>query len=184
MFPVVEAGALDLTLVERKSQRLDQVKRRPNREAGAAGVAGVPVDLRLNEHHVYRHAPSLRGDSHVQPVLVRDELPFLEMPPQQAQVYHETRRGERPVGRLTPWLLDRRNLEGAFERVRDAEGADTPGVDGVTCGSLNACSGPWLTRLAEDLPDSRIEWVDDSYSFISEDRPERLAKLVGDFVRA
>jgi pimeloyl-ACP methyl ester carboxylesterase len=37
--------------------------------------------------------------------------------------------------------------------------------------------------LAADLPDSRLEWIDDSFSFVSEDRPERLAKLVGDFAR-
>jgi pimeloyl-ACP methyl ester carboxylesterase len=36
-------------------------------------------------------------------------------------------------------------------------------------------------RLAEILPDARIEEVPDSYTFVSEDQPELVARLVGDF---
>lgn len=37
-------------------------------------------------------------------------------------------------------------------------------------------------RLAESMPDARLELVDDSYTFIPEDQPERLAQLIGEFV--
>ena len=38
-------------------------------------------------------------------------------------------------------------------------------------------------RLAETIPGARLEWIEDSYTFVSEDQPERLAKLIEDFVR-
>jgi pimeloyl-ACP methyl ester carboxylesterase len=38
-------------------------------------------------------------------------------------------------------------------------------------------------RLAELLPDARLEWIEDSYTFSPEDQPARLADLIGDFVR-
>lgn len=36
-------------------------------------------------------------------------------------------------------------------------------------------------RLAEDFPAARLELVEDSYTFVPEDQPERLATLIGDF---
>ena len=36
-------------------------------------------------------------------------------------------------------------------------------------------------RLAATLPDSRLEWVEDSYAFVPEDQPARLAELLVDF---
>ncbi|MET0751607.1 MAG: alpha/beta hydrolase [Solirubrobacterales bacterium] len=36
-------------------------------------------------------------------------------------------------------------------------------------------------RLAADIPGSRLEWVEDSRTFVSEDQPERLAGLIRDF---
>jgi pimeloyl-ACP methyl ester carboxylesterase len=33
-------------------------------------------------------------------------------------------------------------------------------------------------RLAKIIPDARVEWIDDSYSFVSEDQPGRLAELI------
>jgi len=36
-------------------------------------------------------------------------------------------------------------------------------------------------RLAEILPDARLEWIDDSYTFVSEDQPERLVDLIAGF---
>ena len=38
-------------------------------------------------------------------------------------------------------------------------------------------------RLAKIVPDARVEWIDDSYSFVSEDQPGRLAELITGFVR-
>jgi pimeloyl-ACP methyl ester carboxylesterase len=36
-------------------------------------------------------------------------------------------------------------------------------------------------RLAALLPDARVEEIEDSYSFVPEDQPERLAELIGEF---
>jgi len=38
-------------------------------------------------------------------------------------------------------------------------------------------------RLAQTFPDARVERVDDSYTFVMEDQPERLAALIGEFAR-
>jgi len=38
-------------------------------------------------------------------------------------------------------------------------------------------------RLAADLPNSRLEWIDDARTFSAEDQPERLAELIAGFVR-
>jgi pimeloyl-ACP methyl ester carboxylesterase len=38
-------------------------------------------------------------------------------------------------------------------------------------------------RLAGDIPNSRLELIDDSRSFVPEDQPERLAELIGAFAR-
>jgi pimeloyl-ACP methyl ester carboxylesterase len=38
-------------------------------------------------------------------------------------------------------------------------------------------------RLGETLPDSRVEVLDDCYTFVAEDRPQRLAELIGGFLR-
>jgi pimeloyl-ACP methyl ester carboxylesterase len=35
-------------------------------------------------------------------------------------------------------------------------------------------------RLGEVLPDSRVELLDDCYTFVAEDRPDRLAELIGE----
>jgi pimeloyl-ACP methyl ester carboxylesterase len=37
-------------------------------------------------------------------------------------------------------------------------------------------------RLAADLPDARLEWIDDARTFSSEDQPGRLAELIAGFV--
>ena len=39
-------------------------------------------------------------------------------------------------------------------------------------------------RLAADIPGSRLEWIDDARTFVSEDQPERLAELIADFAQA
>jgi pimeloyl-ACP methyl ester carboxylesterase len=38
-------------------------------------------------------------------------------------------------------------------------------------------------RLAGDFPKGRFEAIDDSYTFVSEDQPERLSKLIAEFAR-
>jgi pimeloyl-ACP methyl ester carboxylesterase len=38
-------------------------------------------------------------------------------------------------------------------------------------------------RLAETFPDARLERVEDSYTFVSEDQPEQLARLISEFAR-
>jgi len=38
-------------------------------------------------------------------------------------------------------------------------------------------------RLAELLPDARLERIEDSRTFVSEDQPQRLADLIAAFVR-
>jgi RNA-directed DNA polymerase len=68
----------------------------------------------------------------------------------QAQVYRQAQ-GPRPFAGLMAWVLDRRNLEAAWSRVRDADGADTPGLDGVTASVLRREGSAWLTVLAESL---------------------------------
>ena len=39
-------------------------------------------------------------------------------------------------------------------------------------------------RLAELIPDARVELIDDTYTFSPEDQPERLAELIREFVAA
>ncbi len=41
----------------------------------------------------------------------------------------------------------------------------------------------YASRLAQALPDSRLEWIEDSYTFSPEDQPARVAELVAAFVR-
>jgi pimeloyl-ACP methyl ester carboxylesterase len=38
-------------------------------------------------------------------------------------------------------------------------------------------------RLAKDLPNARLEWIEDAYTFSPEDQPGRLAELISGFVR-
>ncbi|MQA63646.1 MAG: alpha/beta fold hydrolase [Actinophytocola sp.] len=39
-------------------------------------------------------------------------------------------------------------------------------------------------RLAGTLPSAELAWIDDSYTFVPEDQPERLSRVVVDFLRA
>lgn len=38
-------------------------------------------------------------------------------------------------------------------------------------------------RLAGDFPDARLERIEDSYTYVSEDQPERTAQLIAEFAR-
>ena len=69
----------------------------------------------------------------------------------QRTVFHATRGHPRPLPGLMTWVLDRRNLAAAWDRVASADGADTPGPDGITVGQLRHRVGPWLAELAESL---------------------------------
>ncbi len=44
---------------------------------------------------------------------------------------------------------------------------------------------PWehAQRLSQTFPDARVERVEDSYTFVSEDQPEQLARLISEFAR-
>jgi pimeloyl-ACP methyl ester carboxylesterase len=44
---------------------------------------------------------------------------------------------------------------------------------------------PWehAQRLSQTFPNARVERVDDSYTFVMEDQPERVAGLIGEFAR-
>ena len=61
--PVVEPGPAHLALVQGEAEGLDEVELGARSQAGASGVAGVPVDLGLHEHNVQRGvvAGRLRG---------------------------------------------------------------------------------------------------------------------------
>jgi pimeloyl-ACP methyl ester carboxylesterase len=41
----------------------------------------------------------------------------------------------------------------------------------------------YAERLAQDIPGSRLELIDDSQGFVPEDQPQRLAELIGAFAR-
>ena len=41
----------------------------------------------------------------------------------------------------------------------------------------------YAERLARDFPNARLERIADSYTYVSEDQPERLARLVAEFAR-
>ena len=54
VLPVVEPRSSQLALVEREPERLHEMQHRAGGKTGAAGIAGVPVNLRVNEHDVER----------------------------------------------------------------------------------------------------------------------------------
>jgi len=88
--------------------------------------------------------------------------PILEL---QAGIYGQTRGVSQRPAQLMTWLLDRRNLEAAWERVRKADGANTPGMDGVICRELATRGDDWLKAIADDLYHGRYRpseprWVD------------------------
>ena len=54
MAPIVEAGALDLTVVETEAEGTHEVQDGAGGQAGATDVAGVPGDLRCHQRDVQR----------------------------------------------------------------------------------------------------------------------------------
>lgn len=75
----------------------------------------------------------------------------------QAEIHAEARRLARPVPQLMTRLLERRNLQGAWDRVRATNGSNTPGIDGDTCDALESQLERWLDRLADDLLHGRYQ---------------------------
>lgn len=61
ILPVVEASSLYLPFVEREPQRLHEMQRRADGEAGATRVPRVPVNLGMNQDNVQGQGASLRG---------------------------------------------------------------------------------------------------------------------------
>lgn len=82
----------------------------------------------------------------------------------QAELYNEVCANGRPVKQLLTALLDRRNLYAAWRFVRSNDGADTPGVDGVTCKEIersnnnNEAVTSFLNELAKDVLDNRYRF--------------------------
>jgi group II intron reverse transcriptase/maturase len=69
----------------------------------------------------------------------------------QAMIYRQTRKCRGKLPSLMTWLVDRRNLLAATNRVVNSEGANTPGPDGVVrTGVLRDLQG-WVSRLSEEL---------------------------------
>ena len=54
VLPVIESRTLHLALIEREAERLDEMQRGSGGETCAARVAGVPVNLRMDEYDVCR----------------------------------------------------------------------------------------------------------------------------------
>jgi group II intron reverse transcriptase/maturase len=73
----------------------------------------------------------------------------------QARLYRDARAEAGAVTHLLGHVVDRRNLDAAWQRVADADGADTPGPDGSTCAAVRPQLPGWLDRLADELAHGR-----------------------------
>lgn len=69
----------------------------------------------------------------------------------QRQLHVAMRAEEKPITQIMTWLLDRRNLQSAWDRVKRGEGANTPGLDGVTCQDISSQLGGWLAKLSDEI---------------------------------
>ncbi|HPM82089.1 MAG TPA: hypothetical protein PLF81_15385, partial [Candidatus Anammoximicrobium sp.] len=83
----------------------------------------------------------------------------------QQEIYAVSREQGGPLEKVMPWLLDRRNLQGAWQRVADADGARTPGGDGLTVRDVAPRRERWLGQLSGKLyrgeyRPSPPRWVD------------------------
>ena len=104
-------------------------------------------------------------------------------------------RGHRSRNGSRPYLHDRGVRRDTIKVLRgiDPEYTLRGGREAQLASTGRRCSrGPARTassrsrfaeRLAETIPGARLERIDDSYTFVSEDQPERLAELIRDFVR-
>src|SRR5213593_2638772 len=99
------------------------------------------------------------------PVAAVMPSPQAELLDLQSALSREARSCGGPVAPLMTWLLDLRNLRAAWDRVCSADGADTPGSDGVTCHEVRGQVAGWLARLADDLYHGRyrtaaVRWAE------------------------
>ena len=51
-FPVIESRTFQLSIIQRKSERLDQMQGRARSKAKPADISGIRRDLRLDQDHV------------------------------------------------------------------------------------------------------------------------------------
>jgi pimeloyl-ACP methyl ester carboxylesterase len=80
----------------------------------------------------------------------------------------------RDTARFLRGVSKRYTLEAA-ERLREF---DRPAL--VAWGRDDRFFKPtYAERLADAIPDSRLEWIDDARTFVSIDQPQRLAELIG-----
>jgi len=56
VLPIVEAGALHLTFVQRKAEWLDEMQGGAGGQARTPSIPGIPVDLWMHEHDVCGHS--------------------------------------------------------------------------------------------------------------------------------
>lgn len=69
----------------------------------------------------------------------------------QTGIYAQCDSTRGPATSVMPWLLDPRNIEAAWERVRTADGANTPGPDGLTADELNGRGVRWCEGWVENV---------------------------------
>lgn len=97
----------------------------------------APVPLEIAGERVRGEAPVRRSIAQNETGVVR-------------AVARQVRHQPRPVASLMSWVIDRRNIDAAWERVSSNPGANTPGPDGVTCGDLARRLHGWLTQLTDE----------------------------------
>lgn len=78
-------------------------------------------------------------------------LPQKDLIDLQRRVYLASRDVGQPIDHLMPWLLEDANLFAAWDRVRHAEGAHTPGIDGVTGVDVDGRCANWLASIRKQL---------------------------------
>ena len=69
----------------------------------------------------------------------------------QHQIYRTSQKHSPPLEHVMGWLLDPRNLEAAWRRIRGNDGAKTPGPDGQTAKQVEPKKEVWLKQLVQDL---------------------------------
>jgi hypothetical protein len=120
MLPVVQARALEVALGQRKSEWLDKVQRGSRRQTGSTGVPGIPVDFRVNQHHMGGRCHSL---------LLEHDLPALDRcydVEQGVAVAHGIAVDDHDVGQLP--RFERADLSTAKGRYRCVFGDDLDDV--------------------------------------------------------
>lgn len=75
--------------------------------------------------------------------------------------------------------VDKRYTLEAGERLRDF---DRPALIAWSAED-KFFPGSYAKKLADVLPNARLEWIEDSYTFSPEDQPARVAELIAGFVR-